>query len=306
MSKRTLLLAIIAFISAAGTTMMVRSWVAAERAAAATAPQQDLPPPTPMAEVLVAADALPAGMILKPQHLRWQTWPAQTVAEGYFVKAKGDMQAAIGSVVRNGIAKGEPVVESRIVRPGDRGFLAAILTPGMRAASVPINATSGIAGLVFPGDRVDVILTHTINGENGQNERVRRASETVLENIRVLATDQRTDHEDGSAGAVAKTATLEVTAKQAEILSMVTELGRLSLSLRSLPMQEELSAAAAAQDAGTPRTLASPEKGQLGKQSYTLDNNVSVLLDAPIAKGKGKSGSQVNVVRGKESQQVNF
>ena len=305
MSKRTLLLAIIAFISAAGTTMMVRSWVAAERAAAAVAPKEDLPPPPPMSEVLVAADVLPAGMILKPQHLRWQVWPAQTVAEGYFVKAKGDMQAAIGSVVRNGIAKGEPIVESRIVRPGDRGFLAAILTPGMRAVSVPINATSGIAGLVFPGDRVDVILTHTINGENGQNERVRRASETVLENIRVLATDQRTDHEDGSAGAVAKTATLEVTAKQAEVLSMVTELGRLSLSLRSLPMQEELNAGAP-QEASVARTAAAPDKGQAAKQSYTLDNNVSVLLDAPIAKGKGKSGSQVNVVRGKDSQQVNF
>ena len=158
MSKRMLLLAIIAFISAAGTTMMVRSWVASERAAAATTPKQDLPPPPPMSEVLVAADALPAGMILKPQHLRWQIWPAQTVAEGYFVKAKGDMQAAVGSVVRNGIGKGEPILEARIVRPGDRGFLAAILTPGMRATSIPINATSGIAGLIFPGDRVDVIL----------------------------------------------------------------------------------------------------------------------------------------------------
>ena len=298
MSKRMFLLALVAFVAAVGTTMMVRSWVAAERAAAAAAPKPDLPPPPPMAEVLVAADALPAGMILKPQHLRWQVWPAQTVAEGYFVRSKGEMQAAVGSVVRNGIAKGEPIVETRIVRPGDRGFLAAILTPGMRATSVPINATSGIAGLVFPGDRVDVILTHTISGDAGKEDRVRRASETVLENIRVLATDQRTDHEDGSAGSVAKTATLEVTSKQAEILAMVTELGRLSLSLRSLPQHEEVAA-----DATEQQVAAKPAQP---KQSYTLDNNVSVLLDAPIGKGKGKTGRQVDVVRGKDSQQINF
>lgn len=305
MSARVAILAFIAFISAIGTTMMVRSWVASERAAAAAAPTIDVPPPPPMPEVLVAAEGLPAGMIIKPQHVRWQAWPAESIAEGYAVKDKDGMQSVIGSVVRTGIASGEPIVESRIVRPGDRGFLAAILTPGMRAISVPVNATSGIAGLIFPGDRVDVILTHTINGEGGQDERVRRASETVLENIRVLATDQRTDHEDGSAGVVAKTATLEVTPKEAEILSVVTELGRLSLSLRSIQIPEPTEGAAETAVADAVATPVVPQDERTGR-SYTLDSNVSMLLDDPGRKGRGSKGRQVDVVRGKDLQQVTF
>ena len=146
----------------------------------------------------------------------------------------------VGAVVRSRIAVGEPVTDGAVVKPGDRGFLAAVLNPGMRAVSVPITPTSANSGLIFPGDRVDLILTQTLipgDGEGG----TRRVSETVLKNLRIIAMGVETgdDAEAGKANERAKTATLEVTPGQAETVALLTELGKLSLSLRSLAADGE-------------------------------------------------------------------
>lgn len=299
MSMRGVLFLLVALVAAGGTAMMVRSYLKAERDAMAAKPVAA--PEIVLPEVLVAAEMLPAGLVIKHEHLRWQRWPEDGVAEGYLVKGEGTIESLVGSVVRSGIGPGEPLTNTRIVRPGDRGFLAAILQPGMRAVAVPINATSGIAGLIFPGDRVDVILTHTINAERDSDERVRRASETVLHGIRVLATDQRTDRQDGEAS-LAKTVTLEVTQKQAEMLSVVTEIGKLSLSLRSLVANAEQ--AEAAVEGGQPAEQAK-EAVPAEVHTFTLDNDVSVLLDQPAAKNKHKTAG-LSVVRGGEATQVEF
>src|SRR3546814_21151051 len=92
--------------------------------------------------------------------MRWQAWPQAAIGPDHFVKGQINLQELVGSVVRQSIAQGEPLIPARIVRPGDRGFLAAILTPGMRAVTVAINATSGIAGLIFPGDRAALTPPH--------------------------------------------------------------------------------------------------------------------------------------------------
>lgn len=298
MSMRGVLFLLIALVAAGGTAMMVRGYLKAEREAMVAKPQAA--PEVVLPEVLVAAEMLPAGLVVKHEHLRWQKWPKESVVDGYVVKDAGtSIESLIGSVVRAGISPGEPITQNRIVRPGDRGFLAAILQPGMRAVAVPINATSGIAGLIFPGDKVDVILTHTINAERETSDRVRRASETVLHDIRVLATDQRTDRQDGEAS-LAKTVTLEVTQKQAEMLSVVTEIGKLSLSLRSLVPEEGEEVAAGEQPADQKDTAAEEEK-----QTYTLDNDVSVLLDRPAARNKHNT-VEMSVVRGGEAKQVAF
>src|SRR3546814_4105362 len=162
--------------------------------------------------------------------MRWQAWPQAAIGPDHFVKGQINLQELVGSVVRQSIAQGEPLIPAGIVRPGDRGFLAAILTPGMRAVTVAINATSGIAGLIFPGDRVDLILTHAIDTSE-ESKRERRASETVLRNVRILATDQRTDFEEGTPGQPATTATLEVDPKQAAGIAIDSELGRLALKI---------------------------------------------------------------------------
>lgn len=298
MSMRGVLFLLVALVAAGGTAMMVRGYLKAERDAMAARPAAA--PEIVLPEVLVAAEMLPAGLVVKHEHLRWQRWPQDGIAEGYVVKSEGSMESLVGSVVRSGIGPGEPVTNNRVVRPGDRGFLAAILQPGMRAVAVPINATSGIAGLIFPGDKVDVILTHTINAERENDDRIRRASETVLHDIRVLATDQRTDRQDGEAS-LAKTVTLEVTQRQAEMLSVVTEIGKLSLSLRSLVATTEPPEAPA--EPGQPALQAKPAAAE--GQTFTLDNDVSILLDQPTAKNKHKTAG-MSVVRGGQATQVEF
>jgi pilus assembly protein CpaB len=146
----------------------------------------------------------------------------------------------MGAVVRRPLAIGEPIVDGNLVKPGDRGFLAAVLDPGMRAVSVPVDEASSNAGLIFPGDRVDLILTQTIE-PNGESAGSRRVSETVLQDVRIIAMGRELTSEggaDGEGGKPARTATLEATPAAAEKVALVTELGKLSLSLRSLAIAD--------------------------------------------------------------------
>jgi pilus assembly protein CpaB len=232
MGPRRIIVLLIALVAAGGTAMYARSWVASQQpavAVAAPAPKQEFH------EVLVAASELPAGTFVKPQHLRWQSWPTDDVPATYVLKAQRSDEDMVGAVVRHRIAVGEPITDGQVVKPGDAGFLAAVLEPGMRAVSVPINPTSSHSGLIFPGDRVDLILTQSLAGNEAENA-VRRVSETVLSNIRIIAmgSDTSDDPKKGEANERAKTATFEVTPQQAEQVTLLTELGKLSLSLRSL------------------------------------------------------------------------
>ncbi|MBI3453898.1 MAG: Flp pilus assembly protein CpaB [Rhodospirillales bacterium] len=287
MRARTLIVLIVAFVTAGGTAMFARSWLEAQRAAMAAS----IPKPAPAAvtaEILVAREALPAGTILKPAHLRWQPWPDDGVAAHYMAKGRSKPEDLAGAVVRQGLTAGEPITENRVVRPGDRGFLAAMLSPGMRAVTLSLNAMTGIAGFVFPGDYVDIILTHTTS-PNDKDGVARRASETVLHKVRVLAIDQRTENPEGKP-AVPKTATVEVDAKQAEIIAVAGEMGQLSLSLRSLAAVDD---------------DAAPVNGAAARRSYTLDNEVSTLLRRPAASGPAASHA-VSVVRGAKVEAVDF
>jgi pilus assembly protein CpaB len=211
----------------------------------------------------------------------------------------------VGTVVRVGIAVGEPVSETRVVRPGESGFLAAVLRPGFRAMTVPVNKTTGIAGFVFPGDRVDLILSHKLE-KKGEDGRALRVSETVLTDIRVLAIDQSTNDQAEEPNP-AKNVTIEVTPKQVEIVSLITDLGRLSLSLRSLQSDEGQIGEAgdtANGDEINPvlARLISGEKPERGK-GHTLDSEVSRLLVSPKSK---RNIRKVQVVRGGESAVLEF
>ncbi|MEQ8165005.1 MAG: Flp pilus assembly protein CpaB [Alphaproteobacteria bacterium] len=271
----------IAGLLAVATAFLVRAAIDSERANAAR------PPVTVEAEpgthVLVAARDLMPGQFVRPDRLRWQSWPDDDLADTYVVKGSLTADDFTGAVVRSRLVEGEPVTEGRLVRAGDQGFLAAVLTPGKRAVSVPVNATSGIAGFIFPGDRVDVILTHTVRVGSVEDRVERRASETVLEDIRVLAIDQRTEDVDGKPQ-VGKTATLEVTAKQAEIITLVDEVGKLSLSLRSLAVETE---------DGQP---ADASRSHARRTRHTWDSEVSRVL--------GGAGRVINVLRASESESL--
>jgi pilus assembly protein CpaB len=134
------------------------------------------------------------------------------------------------------VTAGQPITQGSLVKPGDRGFLAAALTPGMRAVTVPVQSQAAVAGFVFPGDRVDLVLTSTVPG--GGDGPPLKTSETVMRNLRILATDQRTDNTVGEDGKTVvrtfSTITVEATPKIAEKLAVAQTLGALSLSLRPL------------------------------------------------------------------------
>jgi pilus assembly protein CpaB len=198
----------------------------------------------PTTEILAAAHDLPTGTILKETDLKWVQWPAGAEISKLYVKGQAEMASVIGAVLREGLRTDEPLLVGRVVQPHEQGFLAAVLTPGMRAVSVTLTPSGEVAGFIFPGDHVDVILTHrfVVKNEKGENETVERAlSETVITDARVLALDQKSDSQTTDPK-IAQLATLEVTPKQAEKLALAVDMagpttanhGGISLVLRSL------------------------------------------------------------------------
>jgi pilus assembly protein CpaB len=236
-------------------------------------------------QVLVAKNNLRVGQIIKPDDMRWQPWPAGNLPPTYIVEGKRQQADFVGAVVRASLAAGEPILESRLVLANTRGFMAAVLRPGMRAVSVPVTATTAVSGFIYAGDRVDVLLTHALKGSQGDHN----ATETILRNARVIAMDQRVDFAPGDKPDVAKTATLELTPRQSEIVTLALKMGDLSLVLRSLQQNGEEGEDAVSENAPA-------ESGD----SFVQDSQVSRLLGGrqgpePVAKEVARS---VFVLRG--------
>ena len=243
MDKKKLMLLLGALIIAVGTAMAARSLFAGASAPVADAATQVPKGP----KVLVAQRALPVGTIITADSVAFQLWPKEMVQDAYFIDGEADMNKLLGTVVRYPITAGQPVTQGGLVAPGDRGFLAAALGPGMRAITIPVSAKTGVGGFVFPGDHVDLMLTQTVPSQ-GDGPPL-KATETILRNVRVLATDQSTETtvEEGKTVVRAfRTVTLEVTPKIAEKIEVSQTIGTLSLALRSLAdNQSELDSAIA-------------------------------------------------------------
>ncbi|MFA5490612.1 MAG: Flp pilus assembly protein CpaB, partial [Candidimonas sp.] len=198
-------------------------------------------PATESVDVLIAAGDLKPGTLIQPSDVSWQEWPKANLSDTFVSKPRDmapDQATALvnsvaGSVVRLGIGKGQPVVPGAIIKPGEKGFLAAILEPGKRAISINVSASSGGAGLILPGDRVDVLLSQGLKVD----DKDRRVTETYIPNLRLIAVDQKVAG-DPNDPVVARTATLEVTPHQAEMLILGEDIGKLSLSLRSIQEDE--------------------------------------------------------------------
>ncbi|VAV87095.1 Flp pilus assembly protein RcpC/CpaB [hydrothermal vent metagenome] len=223
----------IALVVAGITAMLARSLVSAPTPQLASDQPVVVQVVDSKMKVLVASGNMPVGHFIKADDLTWQSWPDETVHESY-IQQGGDVKLEdfVGAVATTNMASGEPVLNNRLIKPGNRGFMAAVLPPGMRAISVRITATSGNAGFVFPGDKVDILLTHEV-AINSANRDKARVSETVLKNVRVLAINQRTDNPTHTPS-IGKTATLEVSAKDAEKISLIKSMGELTLVLRSI------------------------------------------------------------------------
>jgi len=174
------------------------------------------------------------------------------------------------------------VLSLKITGPGQRATLSALVKPGMKAVTIRVNDVEGVGGFVLPGDHVDVVLTAVVPS-TGQNEPEHRASETVLEDIRVVAIDQKMSDMSNET-VMARSATLEVTPKQAEILALVNEMGKISLTLRSIASGDE-----------KPRTTNA--KGEPVEPSVSWDNEVTDLGLKPHNAGS-YDANKVELVRG--------
>jgi pilus assembly protein CpaB len=194
--------------------------------------------PAPQTEqVLVASGLLQAGALLQPGDITSAAVNTATVPDGASLDTPANRSGLIGSMIRSSISPGAPILADAVIHPGDHGFLAAVLAPGMRATTVGVDAVSGAAGLIWPGDHVDVLLTQTLDDPSvplGQ----RIAAELVLQDVRVIATGQQLVQGQVTANGQAApppatTVTLEVTPDEAERCAVATRLGPLSLVVHS-------------------------------------------------------------------------
>ena len=271
MDKRKLVLLLGALFVAIGTALAARSMLGGAAAPIAQAIQALPQGP----KVLVAQRALPTGTIITQDSLIFQAWPKEMVKDAYFLEGKADMNKLLGTVVRFPVPAGQPVTQGALVSPGDRGFLAAALGPGMRAVTITVSARTGVAGFVFPGDHVDLMLTQTVvpiaqpapSGTAPRETAPLNVAETIIRNLRVLATDQSTQSEVVEGKTVVKatgTVTLEVTPKLAEKIAVADKLGTLSLSLRSIAdNQSELERAVASGQVKVPAGATKDEENRL-------------------------------------------
>ena len=262
MDMKKVILLVVALVVAAGSAFAIRTLLAG--GAAAPPVQAAIPGPVAAApepvgpRILVAQATLPVGTIISHEHIAFQPWPEDMVHNAYYLESPRDVEGeavegeetalapatiddVVGTVVRISIGAGQPISREAVVGPGESGFLAAALNPGMRAVTVPINNITGVAGFVFPGDRVDLLLTHNIGNESGQSDELTdvnnlKVAETIARNVRVLAVDQRTNDTELNPQA-GNTVTFEVPPKLVEKISAAQMIGKLHLSLRSIADQ---------------------------------------------------------------------
>ena len=220
-------------------------------------------PVRPTVQVLTAKRDLPIGTKISLIDLDWQAFPADAINAAWItggatpestganlrdkaaktaammIGDNGPVQAVLGAIVREPLLSGEPVVERKIVKGGQGGYMSVVLQPGMRAVAVPVNVESGAGGFILPGDRVDVVLSRKLEGGASvgpisiASASAAVAAETVLQNVRVLAIDQQVQPAKDAKTIVGAAATLEVPANDVEVLVKAKAAGDLVLSLRS-------------------------------------------------------------------------
>jgi pilus assembly protein CpaB len=231
--------------------------VAVAASAPAVAPE---PVKIPTKQVLVANNVIPVGKFVSLDDLRWQDWPADAPIDSFIEHEKEPegLEKMVGAVARMDLAPGEPVTPGKLVHPGTSGFMSVMLTPGMRAVSVEIEAETAAGGFIQPNDRVDVIVTREVErtGANANGMGIR--SDLIMSNIRVLAIDQiygpppavaEGETKSGQQGTaiIGSRATLELTERDATLLNTARKAGDISLTLRSVA---DISAPAGATGAG--------------------------------------------------------
>jgi pilus assembly protein CpaB len=319
MNPRPIILLVLALSAAGMTAYFANSWMASQRAAMEDQAPTAQAPVIETIDVLVAKSGMATGSFIRADALEWRAWPKDGVVDDYLVRGEATEEELAGAVARTKLFAGEPITRSRVVHKGDQGFLAAVLDPSRRAVSIPVDAVRGIAGFIFPGDRVDVLLTfsRTVQNEGADDSSTRHFSETLLTRVRILAIDQSVDSGEKGAAQVASTATLEVTPKQAEKIAIGLQLGSLSLSLHSLAVAEpepeiDVLIRKASFDGAEPARPGAPAEPEEPEEPDSYTGEIDVLhmigkpygLPHPGRSRSGGGGGGINVLRGGEAQQV--
>jgi pilus assembly protein CpaB len=246
MSPVRLVILLVAAGAAIGAVFLVRSMQAPAAAVAAPVIEAAEPVKIPTKQVLVAANAIPVGKFVSLDDLRWQDWPADAPMDSFvdYEKEPEGLEKMVGAVARANLAPGEPVTPGKLVHPGTSGFMSVMLTPGMRAVSVEIEAETAAGGFIQPNDRVDVIVTREVENQNNNSNAMGIRSDLILSNTRVLAIDQiygpppaeaEGEKQSGQGAAIiGSRATLELTERDATLLSTARKAGDISLTLRSI------------------------------------------------------------------------
>lgn len=321
MAKRSWIVLALGVVIALATAMSLKSRMSAK--------DQALPE---LSQVIIATTDIAAGSFVRgDSQIAMVDWPKANITDSMLTNQNSKPMDFNGAVARRAIQKGEPVLKNLLVKSNEGGFMSAVLEGGKRAVSIAVDSTTGNAGFIFPGDHVDLILTHVVSRQTMQT----RASETFIEDARVLAVDQMIDNPDNKA-VLAKTVTLEVTPKQAEEINLAKDLGKISLSLRSLATKQKeadpVAAEAAVKDPGD-KTKEEPKLPVVAKDPQTLDDilkahevdhnietaepvaplpageTANVTRDTEVSKiitPEDAAGSQVIVIRGNERSSVQF
>ncbi|WP_198369965.1 Flp pilus assembly protein CpaB [Roseomonas rosulenta] len=243
--------------------------------------------PPPKVRMIVAARPLSIGTLLKDEDFREAEVASDGVPEGAFTSGTASLAELRGALLRRYIDPNQPVIATDVLRPRDRGFLAAVLRPGTRAISIGVDVVTGASGLIWPGDEVDLILTQNLQqqGQGPESAGRRVVGETILSAVRVIAVDQQISHSGSDANAarvVARTVTLEVTPEQAERLAVAMQLGRISLVVRSIE--------------GVPEATGP-------RPSLVFGSDVSSALTGPQAPS---TTTRMRVIQGGSQQEVTF
>ena len=240
MSPVRLIILVIAAGAAIGAVFLVRSMQQPAPAVAAVAPVEARKPEAPAKQILVAKAAIPVGKFVVAEDLKWQAWP-ESAATGAFIEQKANPEALekmAGAVARFEIVEGEPITSSKLVHPGDSGFMAAMLTPGTRAIAIEISPETAAGGFIQPNDRVDIIVTREVEAVQGAANTVQNyRSDLILSNVRVLAIDgiyAPPPAAGQAAPLVGSRATLELSERDTTLINAASRAGRISLTLRSI------------------------------------------------------------------------
>lgn len=244
MSPMRLIILLVAAGAAVAAVFLVRAAGAPQPAAAATievAPPKQLP----TKQILVAKSAIPVGKAVAIDDLKWQDWPENSPT-GEFIDQKKEpegLEKMVGAVARFDLVEGEPLTHSKLVHAGNASFMAAMLTPGMRAVSIEISPETAAGGFIQPNDRVDVVVVRELSDNQSGNGAPAVRSDLILANIRVLAIDgmyapPKPEGEDAAAGQgavlIGTRATLELQDKDVVVINSAKKAGDLALSLRSI------------------------------------------------------------------------